>query len=300
MKKFIFLVNPISGTVKKQGVVELIHAEAAARSLIYEIVNTRADGNYTDIKQKIITEGITHVCIVGGDGTVNTVVNGLKEVPVKFAIVPMGSGNGLALTAGIPRLPALALQLAIDGKAKAIDAFMVNEEFSCMLSGLGFDAQVAHDFSNKASRGLMTYTRQTLVNYFTSGTYPFEVAVDKFTFSTDAFFISIANSNQFGNRVTIAPQASLSDGLLDIVIVQKMNKALLPFAILSQLRGANKTQVVAAEALKKNIVYFQTSALKIRNWKKAPLHIDGEPKKTADVFDIRVIRNCFKLVQPLS
>jgi YegS/Rv2252/BmrU family lipid kinase len=299
MKKFIFLVNPISGTVKKQGVVEIIHAEAAARSLVYEIINTRADGNYSSLKQKIIDGGITHVCIVGGDGTVNSVVNALRDVPVKFAIVPMGSGNGLALAAGIPTLPARALQLAMDGKAKAIDAFMVNEEFSCMLSGLGFDAQVAHDFANKASRGLLTYTRQTLVNYFTTGTYPFEVAVDKFTFSTDAFFISIANSNQFGNRVTIAPQASLSDGLLDVVIVQKMNKALLPFAILSQLRGANKTQVLAAEALKKSIIYFQTPALKIRNWKKAPLHIDGDPKKTTEVFDMKVIRNCFKLVQPV-
>ncbi len=298
MKKFIFLVNPISGTVKKKGVIELIHAEAAARSLIYEIVSTRADGNYTEVKQKIIAEGITHVGIVGGDGTVNTVVNGLRDVPVKFGIVPMGSGNGLALAAGISKVPAVALKLVMEGKSKAVDGFMINGEFSCMLSGLGFDAQVAHDFANKASRGLMTYTRQTLVNYFTAGTYPFEIAVDKFTFSTDAFFISIANSNQFGNRVTIAPQASLSDGLLDVVIVQKMNKALLPFAILSQLRGANKTQVLAAEALQKSIVYFQTSSLKIRNWKKAPLHIDGEPKQTADVFDVQVIRNCFKLIQP--
>lgn len=298
MKKFIFLVNPISGTVKKKGVIELIHAEAAARSLIYEIVSTRADGNYTEVKQKIIAEGITHVGIVGGDGTVNTVVNGLRDVPVKFGIVPMGSGNGLALAAGIPKVPAAALKLVMEGKSKPVDGFMINGEFSCMLSGLGFDAQVAHDFANKASRGLMTYTRQTLVNYFTAGTYPFEIAVDKFTFSTDAFFISIANSNQFGNKVTIAPQASLSDGLLDVVIVQKMNKALLPFAILSQLRGANKTQVLAAEALQKSIVYFQTSSLKIRNWKKAPLHIDGEPKQTADVFDVQVIRNCFKLIQP--
>lgn len=298
MKKFIFLVNPISGTVKKKGVIELIHAEAAARSLIYEIVSTRADGNYTEVKQKIIAEGITHVGIVGGDGTVNTVVNGLRDVPVKFGIVPMGSGNGLALAAGISKVPAVALKLVMEGKSKAVDGFMINGEFSCMLSGLGFDAQVAHDFANKASRGLMTYTRQTLVNYFTAGTYPFEIAVDKFTFSTDAFFISIANSNQFGNKVTIAPQASLSDGLLDVVIVQKMNKALLPFAILSQLRGANKTQVLAAEALQKSIVYFQTSSLKIRNWKKAPLHIDGEPKQTADVFDVQVIRNCFKLIQP--
>jgi diacylglycerol kinase (ATP) len=298
MKKFLFLVNPISGTVKKAGVVEQVKKEAEKRNLSYEICDTRADGIYKDIQQKITSEGFTHIGIVGGDGTVNQLVNYLKDLPVKFGIIPMGSGNGLAFAAGIPKKPAAALDLLFEGKAKAIDAFLINNQFSCMLSGLGFDAHVAHEFANKASRGLMTYTKQTLLHYFSAGTYPFEIAVDKFNFSTDAFFISIANSNQFGNKVTIAPQASLSDGLLDIVIVQKMNKALLPFAILSQLRGANKTQVLAAEALKKNIIYFQAPSLQIRNLKKAPLHIDGEPKRSSEVYDISIIKNCFALIQP--
>lgn len=298
MKKFLFLVNPISGTVKKAGVVELIKKVADKKQLYFDICNTNAQGNYEDVKQKIVSEGFTHIGIVGGDGTVNQVVNYLKELPVKFGVVPMGSGNGLAFTAGIPKQCAAAIELVFEGRSKAVDAFLINDEFSCMLSGLGFDAHVAHEFANKASRGLLTYTRQTLIHYFSAGTYPFEIAIDKFTFSTDAFFISIANSNQFGNKVTIAPQASLSDGLLDVVIVQKMNKALLPFAILSQLRGVNKTQALAEEVLKKNIIYFQTPSLKIRNWKKAPLHIDGEPKDSADVFDVNIIKNCFKLIQP--
>lgn len=297
MKKFLFLVNPISGTVQKKGIIELIHAEAAGRSLSYEIVNTRADANYSEVKQKIRSEGITHVALVGGDGTVNTVVNALRDLPVQFGIIPMGSGNGLALAAGIPKVPKAALQLIMDGKGTPIDAFLINGEFSCMLSGIGFDAKVAHEFANKASRGLMTYTRQTLLNYFKAGTYPFEVTVNGFRFSTDAFFISIANSNQFGNKVTIAPQASLSDGLIDIVIVQKMNKALLPFAVLSQLRGGNKIQELAAEALKKNIVYFQTSSLQISNPTVAPLHIDGEPRQSAVSFDIEVLPKCFQLIQ---
>lgn len=297
MKKIIFLVNPISGTVKKHGVIELINKETSRRNIDFEICDTCIDGNYAEVKQKIISEGVTHVGIVGGDGTVNQVVSYLKDLTIVFGIIPMGSGNGLAFTAGISKVCLEALNLLFEGKSKPVDGFLINGQFSCMLSGLGFDAQVAHEFANKASRGLLTYTRQTLTNYFTAGTYPFEIAVNDFTFTTDAFFISIANSNQFGNKVTIAPQASLSDGLLDVVIVQKMNKALLPFAILSQLRGANKTQVLAAEALKKNIIYFQTPSLKIRNWKNAPLHIDGEPKESAEVFDIQIIKNCFKLIQ---
>src|ERR1044072_6331685 len=98
-KRFVFLVNPISGTVKKQGVLELIKKEADVRKLSYEIISTRADGNYSELKKKLVADGITHVVMVGGDGTVNTVVNDLRELPLKFGVIPMGSGNGLALAA---------------------------------------------------------------------------------------------------------------------------------------------------------------------------------------------------------
>ncbi len=97
-----------------------------------------------------------------------------------------------------------------------------------MLSGIGFDAKVAHDFAEKATRGLITYTQQSLINFFKAHPYQFEIITDDISFFTEAYFISIANSNQFGNNMTIAPQASIADGLLDIVIVQKMNKARLP------------------------------------------------------------------------
>jgi len=90
----------------------------------------------------------------------------------------------------------------------------------------------------------------------------------------------------------------LNDGLLDIVIVQKMNKAKLPFALLKQLRGNNKLQQLVDDITNKNIIYFQTSSLTIRNLKHAPLHIDGEPRETATELKIEVVKSCFHLLQP--
>src|SRR5205085_76555 len=148
-----------------------------------------------------------------------------------------------------------------------VDAFRINDQFSCMLSGLGFDAHVAHDFANKASRGLLTYTQQSLFHYFKAHPYQFQIVLENFSFYTEAFLISVANSNQFGNNFTIAPKASLSDGLLDIVIIQKMNKARLPFAILRQIRGNNKLQQLVDDITNKNILYFQTPSLTIKNLK---------------------------------
>jgi YegS/Rv2252/BmrU family lipid kinase len=297
-RKINFLVNPISGNTKKDEILRLVHTEMQGKEIPFEFIFTNATGEYDFLEDKIDNEDITDIVIIGGDGTVNQVVGALRNTKVRFGIIPVGSGNGLALAAGIPKKPIDAIQLILKGEAKFIDAFLINQQFSCMLSGVGFDAQVAHDFANKASRGLITYTQQSLINYFKAHPYQFEIKVDNFSFFTDAYFISIANSNQFGNNFTIAPKASLNDGLLDIVVVQKMNKAKMPFAVLKQIRGNNKLTELVENISTNNILYFQTNALTIKNNKHAPFHIDGEPRETASEFNIEIIPNCFELIQP--
>jgi diacylglycerol kinase (ATP) len=297
-RKIIYLINPISGTSKKEKTRLLIERESQFQQIPYKVVFTNPTGNYDLVRDAILQEAFTDVIIVGGDGTVNQVTNALRDTGVRFGIIPSGSGNGLARAANIPSKLKSALAIVFGGKAKAIDAFAVNGAYSCMLSGVGFDAQVAHDFAQKTTRGLFTYTQQSIINYFKAIPYQFEITIDHFSFFTDAFFISIANSNQFGNNATIAPQASLSDGLLDVVVVQKMNKAKLPFAILRQMRGNNKLQKLVDDMSTKTILYFQTPSLSIKNEKLAPLHIDGEPRETAEALDIRIIKDAFLLLQP--
>ena len=298
MRKIIYLVNPVSGTTKKDAIEKLIDVKTKEESIDFEMLPTNSIGNYDFLKDKIEQDRITDVVMVGGDGTVNSIVSSLHGVKVNFGIVPMGSGNGLAYCAGIPKNPVKALDLIFNGNATYVDGFKINDEFSCMLSGLGFDAQVAHDFANSASRGLFTYTQQSLFNFFKAHPYQFEILLNGFSFFTDAFLICIANSNQFGNNFKIAPRASLNDGLLDIVVVQKMNKAKLPFAILRQIRGNNELQKLVDDITNNNILYFQTPTLTIRNLKHAPFHVDGEPRKTENEFKIEIIKNCFRLIQP--
>ncbi|NDA60627.1 MAG: YegS/Rv2252/BmrU family lipid kinase [Chitinophagia bacterium] len=299
-RKLIFLINPISGTRKKDKIRKLIERECKSRGYYFEVLPTKANGDYEELRDLVLQQLITDIILVGGDGTVNQVVGALQDLPVRFGIIPVGSGNGLARTAGIPTEAAAALALVFEGTSSRVDAFMINKRFSCMLSGLGLDASVAHEFANASRRGLISYTQQSIVQFFKAQPYQFEIVLDQFSFFTDAFFISIANSNQFGNQVTIAPQASIRDGLLDIVIVQKMSKAKLPFAMLKQIRGNNQLQELVADMSQKNIIYFQTPSITIRNLKLAPLHIDGEPAETAPSFDIQLIKDCFELIQPVE
>lgn len=297
-RKFIVLINPISGTRSKADLGKKIVAEANARQFEAIVLPTVASGDYQFVAQKISEEGFTDVVICGGDGSVNQVVNSLHETGVNFGVIPMGSGNGLANTAGIPKATDKAISLLFTGKARYIDAFQVNDQFACMLCGLGFDAQVAHDFARQPGRGLLTYTQQTLKNFFTAAPYRFELLVNDQVIQTEAFFISIANSNQFGNNFTIAPKASLSDGLLDIVIVTQQHKLSVLYQTLRQIRGKNQLQTATIDEKKKGVLYFQAESLVLENHSGAPLHIDGDPAETPERLEITIREKCFRLYQP--
>ena len=167
-----------------------------------------------------------------------------------------------------------------------------------MLCGLGFDAQVAHDFAKQKKRGLATYVKQSTKNFFSAKHYVFELILDEKSIHTEAFFISIANSNQFGNNFTIAPQASLHDGLLDIVVVNKMSKMRMIWTILKQIRNGQVRLYEDKKYHRNDIHYFQTKKIIIKNPQLAPLHIDGDPTETAEVFEIEIIENAFRLLMP--
>lgn len=297
-RRFIYLINPIAGTKEKASVRKIISQKTSEQNISFEILPTVEDGNYDHLREKIEADGITDIITCGGDGTISAVAGSLLDINIRFGIIPMGSGNGLALAAKIPPSPVKALDIIFQGKASKVDGLFINDRFSCMLCGIGFDAQVAHDFAKSKTRGLQTYMKISMINFFKAKPFKFTIESPGNSFSTEAFFISVANGNQFGNNFTIAPQASLKDGLLDIVIVKKMSKLMLPFSILGQITGINALQQIDDHVSKRNISYFQTKELIIHNLENAPLHIDGDPTTTSEKFRIRIKPKAFRLLQP--
>ena len=294
-RNFIVFINPISGTRNKKEIRLFIEKKLSELNFSYQILLTDENGKYSFLKEKIERENITDVIICGGDGTVNQITAYLQKSPVNVGIIPLGSGNGLAFTAGIAKDPKKALDIILNGKASFVDAFMINDHYSCHLCGLGFDAQVSHDFARQAKRGPSTYIKQTIKNFFKAKPYSFKVTANGNTFCTKAFFLSIANSNQFGNRILIAPKASLSDGLLDIVIVNKAGKLGLIFKLIRQILSG---KIASVRNTDNAIHYFHTKKISILNIDNAPFHIDGEPMETAPHFEVEIIEKAFLLLQP--
>ncbi len=295
-RSFIYFINPISGTKGKIVLINIIKERTAQKNIPFEILHTNETGNYNYLHKKIADENITDIIVCGGDGTVNQIAYAVLGIPLNIGIIPMGSGNGLALAAKIPRQINKALDVIFNGHAAFIDSFYINKKFSCMLCGLGFDAQVAHDFAAQKKRGLATYIKQTAKKFFGAKTYPFTLTVNGNNVSTNAFFISIANSNQFGNNFTIAPKASLNDGLIDVVIVNQMSKMRMLWNIVKQIRNGEVRPYEDKKYHRTDIGYFQTKQLTIHNPGLAPLHIDGDPADTAEIFKVEIIEKAFKLL----
>lgn len=295
-RKIIYIVNPVSGTSSKDAIQNTIAKETLKAGIQFQFFPSIANGDYSFLKDIIFQEKVTDIVVVGGDGTVSQVVDSLMDQPVQFGIIPTGSGNGLAFGVGISKVLKKALETVFANKTKLIDGFRINNRFACMLCGLGFDGQVAHDFAKQNQRGLATYVKQVLKNFFVAKPYPFKIKLNNISFETEAYFISIANSNQFGNNFTIAPKASLSDGLLDIVIVTHQSKLAMLFTTMMQVGGQNKLQAVEKIDEMQSVIYFQTDEIKISNRNEAPMHIDGEPVETLKKVHAIVQKKCFKLL----
>jgi diacylglycerol kinase (ATP) len=294
-RKFLVFINPISGAKNKDAAKATVEKALQENKLYYEVLPTEKEGKYIYLKNKIETDKITDIIICGGDGSVNQVGAHLVGINVNIGIIPLGSGNGLAFTAGIAASPQKAMQTILDGKAKQIDAFKINNDFSCHLIGVGFDAEVAHQFAVHPSRGGATYVKLVIKNYFKAKPFPFQIKIEDRIINTEAFFVCVANSNQFGNKIKIAPKASLSDGLLDVVIVNKTNKVNVFLKMMRQLIAGKVKPVAEKHGI---IQYYQTKKISITNTEKAPLHIDGEPYKTNTHFEIEIIENALSLLMP--
>lgn len=297
-RSFIYIINPISGTRNKSLLQQKIETFAVASGFPYRIFPSAEDGDYRFLKAHIRENKITDVVIAGGDGTINGVLGSLRHEDVQFGILPCGSGNGLAFTTGLSRNVDKALEIIKVGRSEWTDAFLVNDKFACMLCGLGFDAQVAHAFADDPARGLRTYIKKSVQHFFTAKAYPFTLLFKNTMLETEAFFISIANSNQFGNNVTIAPKASLTDGLLDVVIVTKQHKLNVIWQMAKQVGGYNPVQQIDMLNEKTGVIYLQTEALTIQNPSLAPMHLDGDPTSTADTINVQLLKGTFRLIYP--
>jgi len=276
-----FVVNPISGTTDKSKIVNLIPDYMEAKRFDVKIWYTEFRGHAAQIARQAVDEGVDVVVAVGGDGTVNEIARCLIHTRTALGIIPCGSGNGLARHLSIPMNSEGALQVLSTCIIEALDYGMINDTPFFCTCGIGFDAFVSSKFAKSERRGLLTYIDNTLREGLRYKPDTYEIEIDGETQHYKAFLIACANASQYGNNVYIAPQASMSDGLMDVTIME-------PFTMLEAPQIAiqlfNKT-------IDKNsrIRTFKCKSMRIHRNTSGVIHFDGDPKDEGTDIEVRLV-----------
>ena len=227
-QKIRFIINPISGKKHKDHLPSQIETHLDLTKFDYEITVSEYAGHAKVLAQEAIDAHYDILAVAGGDGSINEVGTRLIGTDIALAVIPCGSGNGLSRCLNIPLDPVKAIQIINGNHKRKIDTVEVNGLPFISISGTGYDAKVAEDYSKDPRRGFETYFKYILRNFITMKEQQYSIIMPDETLETKAFFISFANSNQMGYDVPISPKASLWDGLVDLCIVQKPNPLELP------------------------------------------------------------------------
>jgi YegS/Rv2252/BmrU family lipid kinase len=291
-----FIFNPCSGKNRRRPrLASDLQAFIAAHKLDAAIVSTECPGHATDLAREALADGCERVVAVGGDGTMNEIAQALVGSPAALALVPCGSGNGLALHLGLPTRTRRALSLLADPAARIvrIDTGTANGHPFFNVMGLGFDAEISLRFNRLARRGFASYARTGLAAFL--GNHPDQVTVSDANGTRktlDAFIVAVANSDQYGNNARIAPGACVDDGLLDLVAVRPPG-LLGAIPLVGRLFLGNLDQ-------SPRVWRLRSPGFAIERPAPGLIHTDGETHMTEATVNVAVCPRSLNLLVPAS
>lgn len=268
-KKIFLIINKYAGHKEGDKAVEVVIPFLQKNGSIVEYAFTQHPGHATELAQKAAEDGFNLVVAVGGDGTVNEVAQGLIGTNTPMGIIPMGSGNGLARELRISMNMRKARQTLLNGADLQIDVCRMNSQRFLCTSGIGFDAQIAHKMSTASSRGFLRYIQLVVHESIFYKPLNVKMKIDGKPVIESVFLITFANATQFGNNAFIAPAASMTDGLIDVIVVKPFNKIWLPVFGLALF-----TKIIPKLPF---VECFKAKQIELELADTSIFHFDGEP-----------------------
>ena len=284
------IINPISGVGSKRKIPKMIEGICSKKNCSLNISFTEYAGHASELTRQAIEEGAEYILAVGGEGTVNEIARAMIHSNAILGIIPKGSGNGLARELHIPMDVKRAIDLIAKGHVTTIDCCRANGQVFFCTCGVGFDAFVSLKFAHAGKRGLLTYLEKTLQESLKYQPETYELKTENGVTKYKAFLIACGNASQYGNNAYIAPQATLTDGLLDVTILEPFTVLDVP-SLAFQLFNKTIDQ-------NSRIKTFRCRRLCIRRTAPGVVHFDGDPMETDADVNIELIQRGLRVVVP--
>ena len=290
MKKHItFILNPISGKVKKAGIPVLIDKYLDKNRFDYTLRYTEYAGHAELIAREEREKGVDVVVAVGGDGTINEVGRALVHSSTAMGIIPCGSGNGLARHLMIPINIKKSILIINQCDIYDLDYGVINGHPFFCTCGMGFDAFISMKFAEGGKRGPVKYIEHVLKEGLRYKPEIYTIEDESGTVQYHkAYLVSCANASQYGNNAYIAPQASMRDGVMDVIIMEPFDFLDAPQVSFDMM---NKTLHKSSK-----IKTFRSKKICVHRKKEGPVHYDGDPMMLGKDIEISLVEKGIKII----
>ena len=287
-----FIYNPHAGKGKAERFHAAIKARLEREGVEHVFHATRRLREPMDIARELTADGDAHdIIAMGGDGTLHEVLNGIASpAKARLGIIPCGSGNDFATVVGIPQTPDGALDVILSGSAKPTDYIECSGVRGINAIGTGIDVDILHRYARmKLLKGSAAYLASLVMNMFSFKARQFDEIVDGRAIPHHALIACAANGQTFGGGIPICPEASVDDGLLDIMIVDDISRARIPGAFIKLMKRRIR-EIPTAK-------FARRDSLRVRSGEMMPIQIDGEIYENLP-FDVRLVHGVLRFFRP--
>lgn len=274
--RYLFIVNPVAGRGEAYKKWSVIKKEAEEELLDYDVVFTSEPGEGVFLAKAGVAKGFQVLVAVGGDGTINEVIRGIIEAgnshQVKLGVIAAGTGNDLIRTLGIPADVKKAVQVLKNAREEKIDLGKINGDYFINTVGIGFDGAVAYEINTNVKwlKGTLAYLYGVLKTLIKYRSPKMLIKIDEQIYEGRYFLVAIANGKYYGGGMMIAPDANVTDGLLDIVVIKDLPK-LEVLKVFPKIFSGKHIQHSKAEVYRGKKIYLESS-------ERVLIQADGELK----------------------
>lgn len=293
----LIIVNPTAGSGRAARLIPWIRERLAPRPDAELHVTVRR-GDAEEVTARAVASGRDRVVVVGGDGTIQEVVNGVLDgnAPASIGIVPVGSGNDLARSLGVPTDPGEAWTVAMGRGTRMIDAASATNgagrrRWFASAGGIGFDAQVAEAMSTRRGwqSGRAGYLLTTLSELRRFDNRHLRLDLDGEPFERSALLVAIANGPFYGGGMRIAPDAAPDDGWLDLCVVGDVSRLTAIRELPNLYRGTHVRHPAVS--------VHRARAIEVSTDAPTYAHLDGEPFGTLPL-TVEIRARCLEVATP--
>ncbi|OLN22394.1 hypothetical protein BTO30_10060 [Domibacillus antri] len=295
---YLFIVNPTSGNGRAHSLWTKVEQQLQKKRIPYDVLVGGSEASAREfVRQKMQEEKVRAVTVIGGDGTVNGILQDVIHGDTALAVLPAGSGNDIARIFGLTNHPGQFVKKLLSGETKAVDVLKINTSYGLTVAGAGLDADIAQRVNrafykkwlNKIGAGTFTYVIGTVLSALLFKPFKCTITIDGDRYVADTtWLLACGNTSSYGGGLVICPYAHPVDGVMDVTMLHTVKRGRVLFQLFPMLMRGEPI-------ITHGVTYKKGKKVTVDTNRPISVMVDGEPIGTTPV-EITVHEKALQLI----